>query len=589
MNRIDRAVIAGLVLLIVAATIAIGGPALAPSKPVAPSPSPGVAAIAAYREGVLSRPTSVNPLAARTQADRDLVALAFRGLVGRGADARPAPALARSWTSTPDGATWTFRLDPAARWTDGQPLTADDVAYTIATLQDPGYHGPGAGSWAGITATAIDPTTVQFVLATPIGGFLDLATQPIIPQHLLGSTPAGAMADAPFGKAPVGSGPYTVIELDRDHAVLVPSTAGGPTSGSAPAAGPAVQAAAAPSGSTNVASDPLATLVPTVRPASTEVGLPRIELTFFDTAGALVAAFRNGEIDAASGLDPAAAAELAATPDARALRYPSTTLAVIALNLRPTQPLFADPRTRLGLLEAIDRTRIAGVILGGAAAPAIGLVPPSSWAFDASASPDGRRDLAGAARSLGEAGWKKVADGWHLSGAKDPATIELLVPERAANPSLFAIGSQVAADWKALGFSVDLREQNAAVIAADHLRTGDFAAALLEIAIGHDPDLYPLLAASQTRTGGANVIGLQDPLLDTLLTAARKPADDVSRRVAYTALQKRLAGGTYLLPIVWPDVVVVVNRRVSGPVVREVADGSERFWDVLTWRLADGR
>ena len=85
------------------------------------------------------------------------------------------------------------------------------------------------------------------------------------------------------------------------------------------------------------------------------------------------------------------------------------------------------------------------------------------------------------------------------------------------------------------------------------------------------------------------MIGLQDPLLDGLLETARKPAAEEARIAAYEALQKRLAGGTYLLPIAWPDEVFVVAKRVVGPAPREVADGSERFGDVLTWRLADDR
>ncbi|MEO5940089.1 MAG: ABC transporter substrate-binding protein, partial [Candidatus Limnocylindrales bacterium] len=217
MNRIDRVLIAGLVLILAVAAFAIGGPAIAP-KPVIPSAPPAVVAREPYREGILSRPTNVNPLAARTQADRDLGALVFEGLIGRAEDGRPVPALARSWTSTPAGDSWTFELVPDRHWQDGEPLTADDVAYTIATLQDPDFHGPGAGSWTGITVTTVGSATVRFDLATPIGGFLELATQPIVPRHLLAETPPGAMADAAFGKAPVGSGPYVVTELDRDHA-----------------------------------------------------------------------------------------------------------------------------------------------------------------------------------------------------------------------------------------------------------------------------------------------------------------------------------------------------------------------------------
>jgi ABC-type transport system substrate-binding protein len=406
MNRIDRVVIAGLVLILAVAAIAIGGPALAP-KPGPSSAPASFGATVPYREGVLSRPTSVSPLAARTQADRDLVALVFEGLVARTADGRPKPGLARSWTSSETGDSWTFELVPDRRWQDGEPLTADDVAYTIETLQDPDYRGPGAGSWAGITVTAVDSETVRFDLTTPLGGFLELATQPIVPRHLLADTPAGEMADAAFGGHPVGSGPYEIVELDRDHAVLEPAANTGDGSGAAPSVTPA--------------GDPLATPTPTARPADGGIGLRRLEFRFFDDGDVLAAAFRAGTLDAASGLDPAAATALAATPGARAVRYPSTTLAAIALNLRPSEDAFADPRTRRALLASIDRERIVTVVFGGAATRADGQIPPSSWAFDAAASPPVARDAKAAAASLAEAGWTKAKDGWHQSGGEGAA------------------------------------------------------------------------------------------------------------------------------------------------------------------------
>ena len=109
------------------------------------------------------------------------------------------------------------------------------------------------------------------------------------------------------------------------------------------------------------------------------------------------------------------------------------------------------------------------------------------------------------------------------------------------------------------------------------------------MSIGHDPDLYPLLASSQTQTGGLNVIGLQDASLDKLLEAARQPGTIETRRAAFTALQTQLSAGTYVLPIAFADEVVVVRSSVQQVVVQPVGDASDRFWDVLTWRLASDR
>ena len=79
---------------------------------------------------------------------------------------------------------------------------------------------------------------------------------------------------------------------------------------------------------------------------------------------------------------------------------------------------------------------------------------------------------------------------------------------------------------------------------------------MTDVTIGLDPDLYPLLASTQTVTGASNVIGVQDPVLDALLTAARAPGTPEARLAAYAALQVQLAKGRYLLPLAFQDEVV---------------------------------
>jgi ABC-type oligopeptide transport system substrate-binding subunit len=123
----------------------------------------------------------------------------------------------------------------------------------------------------------------------------------------------------------------------------------------------------------------------------------------------------------------------------------------------------------------------------------------------------------------------------------------------------------------------------------DRLATGSFQVAVVDVTVGLDPDLYPLLASSQTLTGGSNVMGVQDPALDALLVKARAPGPDAARKTAYSNLQKQLAKGRYVLPLAFADEVVVARDRLEGPVLRQASDPSDRFWDVLTWRLAVDR
>jgi peptide/nickel transport system substrate-binding protein len=578
MTRTDTTVVGALVVLLALIAGLVGIPALQATSATA-SPGPDASSDVGprvYREGIVGHPYSVSPLTARTQADRDLVALVFSGLVSNGPNGTLVPDLATRWSVDEKGRVWTFELRDDAHWHDGEPVTADDVVFTIETLQDPDYAGPGATSWSEVTVQAVSPTVVTFTLKTPLGGFLQAATQPIAPAHLLEEVPVNLLADHPFGRQPVGSGPFALATLEADVAELIPAESAMPPIEGEP------DPSAAPS-------DSLTTTPPTARPERPTPYLPGIELHFYDNPEVLATAYRNGDVDAASGLPSAVASELASTPDSRMLRYPGSTLTTVLLNLRPTHPEFRDPKVRTALLMAIDRPAIIDAVYASLAVSAPGPIPPSSPLFDPAADPPVPFSMANAKKALKAAGWTQKDDGWYLAGAKKPLTLEVLSPEESANPGTYAVAEAVAADWKALGLTVKHVGLPPATFVNDRLAAGAFAAAVTDVTLGLDPDLYPLLASSQTRTGGSNISGVQDMALDKALAAARAPGTDAEREAAYSTLEKRLGEGRYLLPLAFSDEAVVVRDTVAGQAIRQVADPADRFWDVLTWRLAADR
>jgi peptide/nickel transport system substrate-binding protein len=564
----DRSLVAAFALFFVAmSTVAL---ATSPAPAVTPGPSagPSVAGPTPYVEGVLGHAANASPFGARSAADRDLVALLFRGLVRLGPDQTIVGDLASSWDVDPSGSTWTFHLRPGLHWDDGAPLTSADVVFTIQALSDPGYDGPGAGSWGEVTATASDPTTVMLRLTTPLGGFLQAATNPIAPAHLLANVPVASLSTDPFGMHPVGSGSFRLVSLDANRAVLAPV---GPvaTASAGPSAAPAARGSTTP-----------ATAFPVPY-------LPGIEFEYFDDPHALAAAWDAGTLDAASGLAPADAAALGNEPGARLVRYPTSTLLALVPNLRPDHATYSDPTVRRSLLEAIDRSAVLAQPLLGFGSVADGLIP--SWApeFAAGSAHTVPFDPSAAIAGLTGAGWKHTATGWLPKGSTDPVQITLLSADEASNPIAFATAEAVTAAWRAIGLTVIHESVAAADLLPNRVEPGQFDIALVPLVIGLDPDLYPLLASSQTRTGGANLPGLQDQALDKLLVAARAPGSQVQRLAAYKALQDRLATTLPILPLAFRDEVVVFRDTVSGPTPRPLGEPGERFWDVLTWRLAE--
>jgi len=326
-----------------------------------------------------------------------------------------------------------------------------------------------------------------------------------------------------------------------------------------------------------------------MRPSQMMPYLAGIQFRYFADPKALAAAYRQGDLDAASGLPPDIAAELAATTGSRMLRYPGSTLTAVLFNLRPDRRVFITPAIRTAFLAAIDRPALIDRAFASAAGAANGPIPAISPLFDPAAAPFTGYSPAEAQKALKEAGWKKLDNAWRRASDKAPLTFELLSPDAASNPSLFAAAAAVVADWKFIGIQVTHVALPPAEFVTGRLSRADFTVAVVDVAIGLDPDLYPLLASSQTLTGGSNVIGLQDPALDTLLAAARAPGSAAERAAAYSTLQVQLAKGQYLLPLAFADEPIVVRDTLVGPRLRQVSDRSDRFWDVLTWRLAADR
>jgi peptide/nickel transport system substrate-binding protein len=128
------------------------------------------------------------------------------------------PALAESWTSSPDGKLWTFRLREGVRFHNGEPLTSKDVAATIRRIQDPATASPKAIEFASITEILTpDELSVQFVLDAPSSPLLaSLASgwSAILPAALIES-------GHNFASRPVGTGPFVFDEWIRDNRVSV--------------------------------------------------------------------------------------------------------------------------------------------------------------------------------------------------------------------------------------------------------------------------------------------------------------------------------------------------------------------------------
>ncbi len=161
---------------------------------------------------------SFNPFNGYQATSYEMWALMYDYLVGYSMeDMSPAPALATSWETSEDGLTWTFDVREGVDWSDGEPLTAGDIAYTYNRVLDGGPESGNFGTYLTSveTITAPDDTTVVLELSKP-NAVLPLLPIPILPEHVWSDVPEDEVKsyrnEPDDGDAVVGSGPFRLVE-----------------------------------------------------------------------------------------------------------------------------------------------------------------------------------------------------------------------------------------------------------------------------------------------------------------------------------------------------------------------------------------
>ena len=175
-----------------------------------------------------STPRQLNPLLSTPISDpvaADLRALLFDGLMRIGPESLPEPALLQSRPELDEtGTVYTFTLRSGVRWHDGEPLTVDDVLFTLRAVQSPGFVGDPqtGGIWRNVLLERIDQFSFRATLQTPLASFLSSATFPILPAHLLGDLAPEQWASTAYNLQPIGTGPYRLASpISGQNALLV--------------------------------------------------------------------------------------------------------------------------------------------------------------------------------------------------------------------------------------------------------------------------------------------------------------------------------------------------------------------------------
>ncbi len=171
--------------------------------------------------GLTQEPDTLNPLLAQTAAAQEVDSAVFDGMLRVDGQNKLQPALAKSWSHSPDGQTWTFHLRSGVHWADGKTFTSADVAWTYKTISNPSNPVAEPPGWDLVDRlTTPDPDTViMHITQVSAPWLLEVGSTAILPQHLQENQKAPALAA--FNKKPLGTGPYSVLRWTPGQEIVL--------------------------------------------------------------------------------------------------------------------------------------------------------------------------------------------------------------------------------------------------------------------------------------------------------------------------------------------------------------------------------
>ena len=472
--------------------------------------------------------------------------LISEGLLTRQANGDLLPGLAKEVPKvSSDQLSYTFKLRQEAKWSDGQPVTADDVVFTYRLMYDPAYrevNSPRRGDLEKYieSVSAPDKYTVVVKTKKPFAPFLPThGLYRVVPKHVLGDLPARALNTAPFDSSPtVSCGPFKFAKWDKGQQVVLERNdtywRGAPN---------------------------LDRFVYKVVADTLQVGnqlqTGEADTGFFDVS--LVDRMRS-----------------ASNVDVRIFSGPNFDYYAYQVDpAKPAAQFFGDKKVRQALLYALDRQKMAQTVYFGQAEVATGFEPTPSWAYEANLTPRYGFDRNKAERLLDEAGWKRGASGTREKNGV-PFKFEMLTNAgNKARENLLVVMQQ---QWKQIGVEATPRpiQFQQLVTQLTNIRTFDMF--LIGFTLDADPDQSQNWSTAAAAPGGFNAMPYKNSEVDTLFEQAATTFDRGKRKDIYRKIQSIFAEDAVAPILVYPKRVWGVSKRVQNFNVGPFTQYAERPW-----------
>ena len=465
-------------------------------------------------------PASLDPIKAFNYPENTVVANLCEGLMQLQPDYSITPNLAEK-VDSPDASTYIYTIREGVTFWNGEPMTADDVAYSLSRQldADEGSYWAGGltsniasieltGEWE-VTVSLNEPdATFNSYMVTPVGTVVQQSHREAA-GDTYGTPSGGIMCTGPYSVGAWNEGQSISLERNDDY-------------------------------------------WNTDRMAKTA----QVDINFIVDAAAITNALSTGAIDGSYDV-PLGSLSALQNSDAGTL-YLGRSLQLVAI-IGTGNGAFADPAVREALMMATDREAIAATVFEGTAQASRSLVPNNGWAYGADAFEDARENLAPTAVDI--EGAKKV-----LEGATTDLTQTIKIVYPAERTYYADIISEISNGATAIGLTVE----------PEGIPSAQFGAFFSdpEARAGHDafvtnnymdvPDPLAFLRTIMGDGGSQNYNEYVDSEVEGLLADAASTVDEEDRADLVTDLQKIAMEDLPWIPIVDPSVRLFMNDRVTG-------------------------
>lgn len=506
------------------------------------------------REGIIGLPRTINPTLAITDADRDLSALIYSGLL-KYSNNELKPDIASSYSISENGLVYDFKIRSDVYFQDGKQLTADDIEFTIQKINDPTIKSPRRADWANVVVKKINNFEIQFILKQAYSPFITNLTIGIIPKHIWEKINADQFIFSEYNIQPIGSGPYMVKNVNKD-------SGGIPTE---------------------------YVLETWSKYYANEPYISTLSFSFFADQEKAINALNTNSIDGLASIPPSIAKKIAENNNSTIGIVTSPLPRIFGLFFNQSEnKVLADNNVRRALELTVDRKLIIEKVLNGYGEALYGPIPTQFMGNDIHYATS--TNQISAQSILEKNGWKKTKDGtYEKKSGKNASTTLGFTIFTADSTDLKETADLLKEAWNNFGARVDVRTFNSADLYQNIIRTRKYDALLFGEQIGKDRDLYAFWHSSQRNAPGLNVSMYTNSNVDKILENIRNLNDDEQRENLYNQLNVMITTDIPAIFLYTPDFIYAIPKDLQGVQLNSITTAADRWNSIEKWYLLTER